>query len=131
MSVNHTEQRLNILISRRIATKRNHLIEGRQSIAHTPFPLTGDQRERPVTDLDLFCINDLTQPLGDLAQADLAKIETLTTRQNSHRNLVRFGCSKNEFYMFGGFFESLQQGVKGVDRKHMDFIDDKNFVAGV
>ena len=37
---------------------------------------------------------------------------------------------KDELGMLRRFFESLQQRVEGVGREHVNFVDNKNFVAG-
>ena len=55
------------------------------------------------------------------------KIEPLATRQNSDGNLGGFGGAKDEFYMLRRFFQRFQQGVEGLAREHVHFVDNVYF----
>jgi hypothetical protein len=46
-------------------------------------------------------------------------------------DLVGFGGAEDEFHVRGRLFHGLEQGVEGLAREHVDFVDDVDFVAGL
>ncbi len=60
---------------------------------------------------------------------DPLEVETLTARQDRHRDLADLGRREDEFGMLRRFLERLQQGVEGRGREHVDLVDDIDLVA--
>ena len=59
---------------------------------------------------------------------DPAQIKALAAAEDGYGNLANFRGCEDEFDVLGRFFQRLQQGVEGVFRQHMHFVDDIDFV---
>ncbi len=57
------------------------------------------------------------------------EIEPLRPAPDRVEELVRLGSGQNEDYVFGGFFQSLQQSVTGGTRQHVCLIQDVDLVC--
>jgi len=55
---------------------------------------------------------------------------SLAPGQDGGRNFVDFRGGKYEKNMGRGLFKGLEQGIEGSHRKHVDFINDIDFVPG-
>ena len=72
-------------------------------------------------------LGDLGQPALDVTRLNAREIVTLTTRQDGHGNLVRFGRGKEELHMLRRFFQRFKQRVERLFGQHMNFVDNVNF----
>ena len=54
------------------------------------------------------------------------EIETLATREDGFRNLLRIGGTENEHHMAGRFFDGFQKCIEGRRREHVNLVDDVN-----
>jgi hypothetical protein len=77
----------------------------------------------------VLLLEDPAQTIHDQARRDHLEIETLNATQNSDRDLVDLRRRENEFHMRRWLFQRLQKGVPSRLRKHMDFINDDDFVT--
>ena len=66
--------------------------------------------------------------VSQLILVDTAQIKALTTRENRDGYLPNFRRCEDEDHMVWRFLQRLQQTIKGLPRKHVDFIDDIDLV---
>jgi len=64
-------------------------------------------------------------------KVDAFEIMPLASRQDGYRYFMGFGSGKEKHNVGRGLFQCFQESVKGRNAKHMDFIDDVNFVGAV
>src|SRR5262249_32431447 len=112
-----------------VAAEREQLVQHRLRVAHRAAGAPRDQLERLVVGLHVLGLYDLAQPFDDARQRDAGEVEALAARQDGQRNLLYVGGRENEFDMFGRLLQGLQQGVEGLGRQHMNFIDNIDLVA--
>ncbi len=62
--------------------------------------------------------------------ADPAQIKALTAREYGDRQFTDFRGGEDEFHMGGRLFQGLQQGIEGLNREHVHFIDNVDLEAG-
>ena len=113
----------------RAAAMGDGLVEQRQRIAHRAFGGAGDQHQRLILYGDTLAFNDGFEMRDQHVGGHPAQIKTLAARQNRHRQFANLGGGENKLHMGRWLFQRLQQGVEGVLRQHMHFIDDINLVA--
>ena len=93
--------------------KRHDLVQQAFSVSHTPFSLSCNHRQPRLTNLNVFLSRDFLQLADDLGYRYSFEIESLTSRQNGHRDFMGFGGCKYELYMGWRLLKCLQEGIKG------------------
>ncbi len=109
--------------------ERDRLVEQRQAVAHRSVRRPGNQPDRFILDRDVFLFRDIAEMFGQLRHVEPAQIETLAARQHGDRHLADFGRREDEVHVLRRLFQRLQQGVEGVLRQHVHFVDDVDLVA--
>ena len=115
---------------------RGHLVSGKgvglvevgETVAHGTVGLFGKDVEGFVGRLDAFLFADVAETAADLVNRQALEVKALHAAENRLRNLVDFGCRKDENHVGGRFFERLEKRVEGACREHVDFVDDENLV---
>ena len=69
-----------------------------------------------------------SQPAQDQRKRNQLEVVLLAARQNRGRDLVILRGRHDKNHVRRRFFESLQQGVEGLFREHVHFIDDEDLV---
>ena len=103
-----------------------HDLQGR--IAKATIGFLGDQIERIVFDRNLFFAGNTVEVVGNIFRLNPVKVKNLATRQNRGQNFVLFGGCQNKNGIRRGFFQGFQEGVESRLRKHVNFVDDINFI---
>src|SRR5439155_27198238 len=116
------------LVGRRLAG-RQHLIEQRLRVPQAAFRLACDERQRVVGEADAFAAGDLLQLLEQLAEPDAPEIVALAAGEYGGQDLVRVGGGEDELHVRRRLLERLQEGVEGVLREHVHFVDDVDLEA--
>ena len=116
------------LVGRRLAG-RQHLIEQRLRVPQAAFRLTCDERQRVVGEADAFGAGDLLQLLEQLAEPDAPEVVALAAGEHGGQDLVRVGGGEDELHVRRRLLERLQEGVEGVLREHVHFVDDVDLEA--
>ena len=80
---------------------------------------------------NVFVTENFLKQAGQVFNADTLQIETLTAGKDGYRNLADFGGGKDEFDMGRRLFQSLQQCVESAFGKHVNFVDDVDFITGI
>ncbi len=110
-------------------TVGNRLIEQRGRIPRRAFGRPRDQGKGRIADLRPFGVGDLAEQGQHDFGFDAPQIEALAARQDGDRNLADLGGGKDEFYMWGRFFQRFQQRVERRGRQHVHLVDDIDLVA--
>ena len=105
------------------AAEGDHLVEDRLGVAHAAFRRSRDDSEGIVVDENLLGHGNIAQALNDQWYRDSFQVEALTTRQNCWQYLVRLCRGEKELHMRRRFLESFEQGIPGLRRQHVDFVD--------
>ena len=107
------------------------LVEQRLGVAHRAFRGPGDQGEGFAFDPRALGFGDSREIAGDDRGLDAAQIEPLAAREDGHRDLADLGGGEDELGVRRRLLEGLEQGVEGVRREHVHFVDDVDLVAGL
>src|SRR5579884_3301180 len=67
--------------------------------------------------------------IGELLSGDTAKVEPLAAREHCYRHLVHLGRCEEELHMLRWLLKCFQQGIESWLGKHVNFVDDVDFVA--
>lgn len=105
------------------------LVEDGKAVAGGAFCCLSDQREGIVFGGNLFRLDHMRKVGREQFSGNAAQVETLATGKDGDGNLVHLGRGEQEFYMRGRLFERLEKRVERVLRKHVNFVDNVNFVA--
>ena len=114
----------------RTGTVGDGLIQQRGRISRRAFGGAGDQSQSGVGDRGAFGLGDLLHQSDHHLRLDPLEVKALAARQDGDRNFADLGGGEDEFDVLGRFFQRFQQGVEGVHRQHVHFVDDIDFVAG-
>ena len=112
-----------------VAAERDELVEHALGIAHPAIGSARDGLGGGGREMDLFLFRDMEQVGGDDPRRNRAQIKTLAPAQDGRQHLLRFRGREDEFHMRRGFLERLEQGIEGLRREHVDFVDVVDFVA--
>ncbi len=107
----------------------DRLVEDRESVASGAFGSARDHSQRIVLHLHALGFRHRGEMRDQLLGIDPSKVETLGPRQHRDRHLVHFGGREQEFHMFRRFLKSLEQGIERAFGKHVNFVDDVDFVT--
>ena len=106
----------------------NHLIQQRLRITHSSIGGAGDHINCGAGNCHIFSFCDQFQTIRDQIGGNSSQIESLTPGDNCRQNFIDFCCCKNKFCMSGRFFNGFQQSIPRTLGKHVDFVDDVNFI---
>ena len=110
-------------------TVGNGLVQQAQSIAHAAVRRAGDSLYGGRLRADRLRLQQLLEIAGNLVGQQSPQVEPQTSGQNRDRDFVRIGGRQDELHVRGRLFQSLEQAVKRVTRKHVHFVDDVNLVT--
>ena len=105
------------------AAVRHRLVQKALRIAHAAFRGPGDHGKSLVGDRDAFGSGDRAEPVDDLVQSDPLEPVALAAGMDRGRDFLRFGRGEDKDHVRRRFFEGLQQGIEGLVREHVDFVD--------
>ena len=108
----------------------DHLVEQRLRVAHSAVRRACDDVNRRIGDLHAFGVCDEREAFRYEIGRNPLQVKALAAGNDGRQNLVDFGCRKDEFCMFGRFFDGFEQSVPGALGEHVDFVDDVDFVFG-
>ena len=108
----------------------DRLVEHGEPVAHRAVGGARQQRQRLGRDLDLFGRGDTGEVLDQNVVRHTLEVEALAAAQHRHRHLADLGGGEQELHMRRRLFKRLQQGVEGLLRQHVHFVDDVDLVAG-
>ena len=112
-----------------VALVGQHLFEQRERVAIGAVGGAGDQGDGGGFGPDAFGLRDLRQARGDLGDGAALELEDLAAGSDGDRQFVQFGRGENEDDAVRRLFQRLQEGVHGVARKLVGFVDDVDLVA--
>ena len=116
------------LVSDMSVGKAYHLVENRQGVTHTSISLLCNHVQCFRFGFDMFLSCHVLQMFYRVAYTDTIEVVYLATAQNGRKNLMLFGCSKNEDGVMRRFFQRFQEGIECSLRKHVHLIDDVYFI---
>jgi len=96
-------------------------------VAQAAFGSAGDREQGIFADGDAFRLGDFFQLCGDVGHGDAAQIKTLTARENGGEYFLRLGGCKEKLHVWRRFFKRFKNGVEGLAREHVHFVDDVDF----
>ena len=105
------------------------LIQQGQAVADRALGGAGDQGQGVLFDLHPLAVGDAGEVFDEDFRLDAAQIEALAAGQDGHRHLADLGGGEDEFGVRRRLFQRLQQGVEGLVRQHVDFVEDIDLVA--
>ena len=100
------------------------LVEDCQRVAHRPVGLVGYHVQRLVVDDDTLLLRDGAQVADNVRHAYAIEVVCLAAAQDGGENLMLLGGRQDEDGVCGRFLQSLQEGVEGRRRKHVDLVYD-------
>src|SRR5205085_5694476 len=98
-------------------------------VPHRAFARAGNLAQGVWGDFYLLLVGDVAQAVCYLLRGDGSELELLAAREDGFGNLVRVRRRHDEEDARGRLFQSLQQGVEGGGREHVDFVNDEDLVA--
>ena len=108
---------------------RDRLIEQRERVAYRTFGGASNQCQRLRLGGNLLLGGDAFEVLDQHRIVDPPQVEALAARQHRDRHLANFGGGEDEFDVCRRLFQRLQQGVEGLRRQHVHFVEDIDLVA--
>ena len=122
---------LELLVADILAAESHGLVEQALRIADAPVRGLRDQAEPVRGDGQVFSFTDIHEVVDDVFLGNLFKLKMLAARDDRGGHLVEFGRGKNENRARRRLFQGLEEGVEGVHGKHVDFVNDDDFIAAV
>ena len=119
-----TQHVVHILDRDPVVGKRQQLFQQRLAISQRTGGAAGQQFQRVPVGVGPLGLDDLRQPLDDGRRFHRCKVVSLTPRQHRDGNLVRVGRAEDELHMLRWLLQRLEQGIEGLARQHVDFVDD-------
>jgi hypothetical protein len=104
--------------------ERRELVKEPLRIPERAPPLACDNGQGLRLDLDFLGFGDLFELSYQRLDARAAEVEALTAAGDRRQDLVLLGRGEHEDDVLGRLFEHLEEGVEGLGRKHVDFVDD-------
>ena len=104
------------------------LIEERFSITQAAFGDVSNQLEGFFFDGRTEICSDLSEFGGDLVSGEPVEIVPLAAAGDGGEDFMGLGGGKEKLHSAGRLFEGFQEGVEGFLGKHVDFVDDVNFI---
>ena len=111
--------------------KRDHLVQQRLCVAHAAVGGTGDGVNCAFGNLHFFGNRDFVQTVGNHFGGDALQVKTLAPGDNGRQHHMDFCGGENEFDVRRRFFNRFQQGVPCLFGKHVNFVDDIDFIFAV
>ncbi len=127
--VQGAEHRLDLFLGELPTTVDDGLVEQAQAIAQAAVGGNRDQVQGGRPGTDVLGFQNVAHLAGDLFPAQPPQVELQATRQHRHQQFLRIGGGEQEFHMPGRFFQRLEQGIEGIAREHVHFVDQKYFEA--
>ena len=106
----------------------SHLVKQGDGIAHPAGGLAGDQRQRFLFGVQLFSLDDAFQLTDDIVHRNTSELMALAARKHGGRYFMHLGGGQDENGMGRRLLERFKQGVEGCRGKHVDFVNDVDFV---
>lgn len=104
------------------------MIKETESITEGAATAFGDDSEGVGSDIDFFKFGNFGEVRGhDFGRGEMESIG-LSTRGDGDGNFVGLGGGHDKDCMGGRLFECFEKGVEGGFRKHVDFVDNVDFV---
>ncbi len=108
-----------------------NLTQKRKTVPDTPCPFAGQDPHSIRIIAQALLIEDPGHVLLQGLLFHPLKHIVLAAADNSGRKLMGFSGSQDKAHMAGRLFQSLEQGVEGIAREHVGFINDDHFVPAV
>ena len=105
-----------------------HLVEDREGVAHTSVCLLCDDVEGCRFVGDAFLLRHVLEVSHDVLNGHPLEIVDLTTGEDGGQQLVLLCGGEDEDGVCRRFLECLEEGVEGCCGKHVNLIDDEDFV---
>ena len=130
LGIGHAEDREHIgRLDRLIAGIGDELLERAERIAEAPGRMAGDQRHRPVIDVDLFLVGNAAQHGRDLLDGGPPEVEAVAAIDDRRQDLLSLGRGEDENRPGRGLLERLQERVPRLRGKHVRLVEDVDLVA--
>jgi hypothetical protein len=121
-------QRLDELADRRRvmidATRRRHLVEDRERVAHRSLPAPGDKVDHLGRDVEAGVGRHPLQVGGEHVERQQPELEVLGATADGGEHLLRVGGRQHEHHVGRWLLERLEQGGRRVVGQHVDLVDD-------
>jgi hypothetical protein len=78
--------------------------------------------------LDLFRFCDVFESRDDVIEGDFSEVKPQSTRPDRLWDFIDLGRREDELHMCGWLFECFEKRIKCSRRKHMDFVDNIDFI---
>ena len=105
-------------------TPGDNLLKQRLGIPQTAVRLTRDQGQADLVAGKAFVLGQGAQLAEQVPQRNPFEIVALAARHNRGQNFLDLGGGKDELDVVRRLLQGFQQGVKGLIRQHVDFVDD-------
>ena len=120
---------MHVVDADRPARRSEQLLEERLAVAHAARGPAGDEAEGGRIDAGPFRLDDLGEPTRDRRGVDRLKVEPLAAGEDRDREFLRLGRAEHELHVRRRLFERLEEGVEGLPREHVHFVDDVDLEA--
>ena len=105
------------------------LIQQGHAVAHAASGPAGQQAHGAFFKVDAFLAQHAGKMLHQRVFAQMAKNKMLAAAHNGDGKFVRFRGGEDEDHALRRLFQRFEQGIEGVARKHVGFVDDEDLVA--
>jgi len=108
---------------------RSALVQKGQGITETTVRPDGDEISCIFGEGQIAFFGDMEEMIPDIGHRNAMEFIPLAAGKDGQRNLFRLRGGQDEKDVGRRFFQRLQEGVEGLLRQHVDFIDDIDFFA--
>ena len=113
------------------AAENAQLIQKRNTVSHSARRIFSNRKQSVIGNINFFVIRDISQMFNNIIGCNSSEIKSLAAALNCIKDFVNFCCRKDENNVFRRFFKCFQQRIECRIRKHMDFVDNIDFVFAV
>ena len=111
------------------AAKGNQLLKRGERVSHAAFRAMGDQLESLALKFHALSHANGAEAGNDRIRRDASEVETLATRMNGLRDLLRVRCGQNEHDVTRRLLKRFEQRVERRRGEHVNLVDDVDLVT--
>ena len=128
LRIEHIQVVYHLLVGDVPLTEGRHLVEYRQSVAHTTVSLLGNDVQCLLLVGDAFFLGHHLQMVHDIGNSHTLKVVYLAPTDNRGQDLVLLGRGEDEDDMCWRLLQGLEEGIEGSCGKHVHLVDDEHLI---
>ena len=126
--VEHVQVVDDIFIGDVLPRETHHLVEDGERVAQGAIGFLGDDVQGLRLSVDAFALGDIGQVFCNIVYCNTLEIKDLATGKNGRDDFVLLRGGQDELGVRGRLFQGLQESVESRCRKHVNLVDDVDFI---